>query len=600
MGVTRASVRRRSVLASAALLPVLLFCHAALGRGQQAPGTRAHTGPPPLVKNCGKDDIKCWESLAKEQAARASAAWANDGTCGKEGGPGCASEQQQQQQQGARPQGGARSAPPPPGKGGGAATSDGAANGAPADSMQDAAKRAAQHAKELHDKEFERVRAESAGTNGAGGEQKEVLEELDRRAKVVGQGATKPYEVLGVPVSATRSEIKKAYRHLSLMLHPDKIKDPKLKETANGVFMDIVAAYEVLGNEDKRQAFDDLGDADGAKKETFNTYWEYQKFGNKKTKENNDFFTGHPLIVNLHSSYWDRRVTGSSVWLVDFYAPWCGHCVTMVPDFKQIATKLESHETLQVGAVNCEKDKKFCQEVGVTGYPTLALFSSSDTGLVEFYPRGQAKTPPLVEKWARQKAEEWRWLLEAGPPAHLTQATYEQQVQRVEDPWIVIFLQNKKSREGKEAMMHVLSLAAEVRGLVRVGVVDCASEARLCYSQHKLKRNSKGELRYYRAGTKACPGVKYDGDHIVDLADVEVRDALMMTARLVRVLGAAASDPCGQLAAEGGGGASWEKSQAPDEQQQQRASWNRQQPQRQVFRGPMVGGGGGRRAGIGR
>jgi len=67
-----------------------------------------------------------------------------------------------------------------------------------------------------------------------------------------------------------------------------------------------------------------------------------------------------------------------------------------------------------VGAVNCEKDKKFCQGVGVSSYPTLALFTSNDAGLVEFYPRNTAKTPEKIEQWARDKAEEWRWLLEAG------------------------------------------------------------------------------------------------------------------------------------------------------------------------------------------
>jgi DnaJ-domain-containing protein 1 len=114
--------------------------------------------------------------------------------------------------------------------------------------MQEAAERAAQHAKELHDKEFERVRAESradsAGHQGSDGGDTEVQEELKRRAKLAGQGASKPYEVLGVQLSATRSEIKKAYRRLSLLLHPDKVKDPKQKEVAQSVFMDIVAAYE--------------------------------------------------------------------------------------------------------------------------------------------------------------------------------------------------------------------------------------------------------------------------------------------------------------------------------------------------------------------
>ena len=189
------------------------------------------------------------------------------------------------------------------------------------------------------------------------------------------------------------------------------------------------------------------------------------------SKENNDFFNGHPLIVNLHSSYWDRRVTGSSVWLVDFYASWCGHCVDLVPAFKQVAQMLENHDTLQVGAVNCEKDKSFCQSIGVTGYPTLALFSSNDAGLVEFFPRGSPKQPENVVKWAKDKAEEWRWLLESGPPTALTDKSFNKEVLEAQDPWVVLYLKNKGSQEGKDARSHALSLAAEVRGIVLVLVV---------------------------------------------------------------------------------------------------------------------------------
>ena len=192
-------------------------------------------------------------------------------------------------------------------------------------------------------------------------EQSRVFEELRRRNATLGQGAKTPYATLGVSVSATRADVKRAYRKLSLMLHPDKIKDQVMKKLANAVFMDIVAAHEVLGNEDSRQAFDDLGDADGAKKQTFSSYREYQRYASQKTRENNDFFVGHPLIVNLHSSYWHRRVSGKSVWLVDFYAPWCKHCVSLVPVYKKVAEMVESHDFLQVGAVNCEKDKPFCQ-----------------------------------------------------------------------------------------------------------------------------------------------------------------------------------------------------------------------------------------------
>ena len=37
------------------------------------------------------------------------------------------------------------------------------------------------------------------------------------------------------------------------MLHPDKIKEKALKDLASNVFIDIVAAHEVLSNEDNRQ-----------------------------------------------------------------------------------------------------------------------------------------------------------------------------------------------------------------------------------------------------------------------------------------------------------------------------------------------------------
>lgn len=62
-----------------------------------------------------------------------------------------------------------------------------------------------------------------------------------------------PYEVLGVQRNASADDIKKAYRRLAKKLHPDANKnDPKsaLK------FAELNAAYEIVGDEDKRKAFD--------------------------------------------------------------------------------------------------------------------------------------------------------------------------------------------------------------------------------------------------------------------------------------------------------------------------------------------------------
>lgn len=62
-----------------------------------------------------------------------------------------------------------------------------------------------------------------------------------------------PYDVLGVPRTATSDEIKKAYRKLAMKYHPDKNKGDKASETK---FKEISAAYEVLSDEKKRKNFD--------------------------------------------------------------------------------------------------------------------------------------------------------------------------------------------------------------------------------------------------------------------------------------------------------------------------------------------------------
>src|SRR6201995_983496 len=62
-----------------------------------------------------------------------------------------------------------------------------------------------------------------------------------------------PYEVLGVPRSASAAAIKSAYRKLAKKHHPDSNKnDPK----ASAKFAEINTANEILGDEDKRNQSD--------------------------------------------------------------------------------------------------------------------------------------------------------------------------------------------------------------------------------------------------------------------------------------------------------------------------------------------------------
>lgn len=82
-----------------------------------------------------------------------------------------------------------------------------------------------------------------------------------------------PYKILGVNKSATDAEIKKAYRKLAKKYHPDLNPSDKAAETR---FKGISAAYDLLGDADKRAMYDRGEiDASGADKPEYQYYKQY-------------------------------------------------------------------------------------------------------------------------------------------------------------------------------------------------------------------------------------------------------------------------------------------------------------------------------------
>ena len=61
-----------------------------------------------------------------------------------------------------------------------------------------------------------------------------------------------PYDVLGVAKTASAADIKSAFRKLAKKYHPDQSKEPRAKER----FAEVGSAYEIIGDDKKRAAFD--------------------------------------------------------------------------------------------------------------------------------------------------------------------------------------------------------------------------------------------------------------------------------------------------------------------------------------------------------
>jgi DnaJ-class molecular chaperone len=88
--------------------------------------------------------------------------------------------------------------------------------------------------------------------------------------------ARNPYRVLGVPQTASDTEVRKAFKKLARQYHPDLNKDNKRAEAR---FKEVNAAYEVLSDPERRTAFDEFGDVSLRQGFDASQARAYQQFG---------------------------------------------------------------------------------------------------------------------------------------------------------------------------------------------------------------------------------------------------------------------------------------------------------------------------------
>jgi len=80
-------------------------------------------------------------------------------------------------------------------------------------------------------------------------------------------------------------------------------------------------------------------------------------------------------VVVLNPSNFDSVVLDSSKdVLVEFYAPWCGHCKKLAPIWDKLATVFKNEPNVVIANVDADKYKDLGGRFGVTGFPTLKFF----------------------------------------------------------------------------------------------------------------------------------------------------------------------------------------------------------------------------------
>ncbi|PKU84966.1 protein disulfide isomerase-like 2-3 [Dendrobium catenatum] len=191
-------------------------------------------------------------------------------------------------------------------------------------------------------------------------------------------------------------------------------------------------------------------------------------------------------VLQLNPSNFKSKVLNSNgIVLVEFFAPWCGHCQALTPIWEKAATVLKGVAT--VAALDADAHKSLAQEYGIRGFPTIKVFAPGKPP-VDY--QGARDVKPIAEFALQQVKALLKERLngkstggsseksEPSASIELTSQNFDTEVIKSKDLWIVEFFApwcghcKKLAPEWKKA-------ANNLKGKVKLGHVDCDAEKSL-------------------------------------------------------------------------------------------------------------------------
>lgn len=84
-------------------------------------------------------------------------------------------------------------------------------------------------------------------------------------------------------------------------------------------------------------------------------------------------------VIVLTSGNFEKNIADGSVWLIEFYAPWCTHCMNFASTYAEIARHFHSNPStkVKVGKVDTTVQKALGQRFGVNAFPSFFLVDGS-------------------------------------------------------------------------------------------------------------------------------------------------------------------------------------------------------------------------------
>ncbi|CAI9540244.1 unnamed protein product [Staurois parvus] len=201
-------------------------------------------------------------------------------------------------------------------------------------------------------------------------------------------------------------------------------------------------------------------------------------------------FSASDDVVQLTPSNFNREVIQSdAVWLIEFYAPWCGHCQSLAPQWKKAATALKG--IVNIGAVDTDQHQSLGGQYEIRGFPTIKIFGANKNKPENY--QGARTAEAIVDAAlsairslakdrlnGRDGGQDYKHSSGSGSGGkkeviELTDDNFDRQVLNSDDVWFVEFFApwcgHCKNLEPEWAAAAT-EVAEQTKGKVKLGAVD--------------------------------------------------------------------------------------------------------------------------------